>query len=274
MTLREITLSLQSHLSRAGHDPGPIDGIYGYNTAYALVEALAVKITDKGYVIDPQPPWYEIALNEVGVKETPGDQHTARILDYHQATTLKADRDEVPWCSSFVCWVMEQAGYISTRSAAARSWLQWGEVIESPSIGAIAVFARGTNPAAGHVGFWAGPGKAATHCRLLSGNINDGVAVDDYPLRRLLGYRWPVAKPTPTITDTGGDNPAALVRALEALADDVLYEFIVESATPDQVNALLRGAVRRVSAALAAIDDPLIKGFIRNSFSDLVRSRD
>lgn len=53
---------------------------------------------------------YEIARAEIGVQEIAGVKHNERILQYHQATTLKAEADEVPWCSAFVNWCVIIAG--------------------------------------------------------------------------------------------------------------------------------------------------------------------
>ncbi len=39
--------------------------------------------------------WYEIAQNEVGVKEIPGSDHNPRVLEYHKETSLKATRNFV-----------------------------------------------------------------------------------------------------------------------------------------------------------------------------------
>jgi uncharacterized protein (TIGR02594 family) len=134
--------------------------------------------------------WLEIAKKEIGVKEVPGSGNNDRILQYHRATSLKATQDSVPWCSSFVCWVMERAGYVSTRSARARSWEHWGEALTEPKEGAIAVLWR-KNPqsGAGHVGWYCG--EKDGKIKLLGGNQNNSVNYSWYPKERVLSYRWP-----------------------------------------------------------------------------------
>src|SRR5512138_3265083 len=122
--------------------------------------------------------------------EVAGRRHNARILEYHSATRLRATEDEVAWCSSFACWCMEQAGVPSTRSAAARSWLEWGEPLDAPRPGAVAVFTRGANPNQGHMGFVIGA-EATGDIWLLGGNQDNAVSVKLYPRGRLLGLRWP-----------------------------------------------------------------------------------
>ena len=137
------------------------------------------------------PVWMRAAEAELarGVREIAGTEHHPRILEYHAATSFQASTDEVPWCSSFVNWCMQQAGYDGTRSAAARSWLTWGEPLEQPTYGAITVLARGKNPALGHVGFFTD--RRGTDVLLMSGNQGNAVSIAAYPVARVLGYRWP-----------------------------------------------------------------------------------
>lgn len=102
-----------------------------------------------------QPKWLTVALGERGVKEIKGGEDNPRVVEYHQATSLKAKEDETSWCSSFVNWTMKQAGVQGTNSAAARSWLNWGEKVTPDAAhvkpGDVIVFPRGSNPAYGHV---------------------------------------------------------------------------------------------------------------------------
>lgn len=61
-------------------------------------------------------PWLVIARREEGVLEnTSNTEHNPRIIEYH-STTGKFQNDETPWCSSFVNWVITQAGLKGTNS--------------------------------------------------------------------------------------------------------------------------------------------------------------
>lgn len=127
----------------------------------------------------------DIANNERGVKEVVGNTHNPRIIAYHATTTLKATTDEVPWCSSFLNWVMKEAKYPLTRSAAAVSWATYGQPCEL-QLGCIVVFRRrGGN----HVGLCVG--FTPTHIMVLGGNQANEVNVRPYPRADFIGARLP-----------------------------------------------------------------------------------
>lgn len=138
-------------------------------------------------------PWLKVAFDELdsGIEEIPGEEHHPQILAYHLETSLRATSDEVPWCSAFVCYCMEMAGVPSTRSAAARSWLEWGTPLEEPREGCVVVFWRGKkiSEGKGHVGFWVG--EEDDKVSVLGGNQGNAVSIKQYPMSKVLGYRWP-----------------------------------------------------------------------------------
>lgn len=132
-------------------------------------------------------PWMPLALGELDVTEVPGPRANPRIVDYHAATTLKATSDEVPWCASFVGFILRAAGLGSTGSAAARSYETWG-VPTTERYGAVAVLSRGAPPA-GHVGFIVDADDRRVW--LLGGNQGDAVCIRPFPKARLVACRWP-----------------------------------------------------------------------------------
>ena len=137
--------------------------------------------------IDPTP-WLTIARGEEGVKEIPGKGIEARIVEYHQATTLGATDDAVPWCSSFVCWCLQQAGYKSTRSARAISYAGYG-VPSEPMEGAIVVTKR---KGGHHVGFLVG--QTRNGVLLLGGNQSDMNCTKEFANSQIVAIRWPETK--------------------------------------------------------------------------------
>lgn len=146
-----------------------------------------VPVIDNPDDFRPMPPWMPVALKEIGVREIVGSQHNTRVLQYHATTTLKASQDEVPWCSSFVNWVLARAQMERTDSAAAKSWLDWGYALDKPIYGAIVVLSRaGGN----HVGFFIDVNEKGDWV-LLGGNQNNAVNESAYPADRVLSVRWP-----------------------------------------------------------------------------------
>jgi uncharacterized protein (TIGR02594 family) len=141
------------------------------------------------------PRWAETAFRELllDVKEIPGTEHSARVLEYHAVTGLGASNDETPWCASFVGACLKWSAFRYTGSALARSYEGWGEPesAESPRHGAIVVLSRGQSPTLGHVGFYVGRYGPAIH--VLGGNQGNRVSVRPYSEDRIVGFRWPGA---------------------------------------------------------------------------------
>ena len=131
--------------------------------------------------------WLKIAFAELHTAELRGPEDNNRILTYLRTCESLPDdmknSDETAWCSAFMNWCVEHAGYAGTDSAWALSWKNWGQ----PALkrrGRIAVFERyvrqnGVTKTFGHVGFYLGmvDGKIL----LLGGNQKDSVSVQLYP---------------------------------------------------------------------------------------------
>lgn len=131
-------------------------------------------------------PWHRIARESIGIKEIPGARHNATILEMHDTTTLSANDDETPWCSSAMNYWMKLAGRPFTRSAAAKSWLGWGVALDVPRIGCVVVLKRDGGH---HVGLFEGFHNG--RIMLLGGNQSNTVSIDDFDTKDVLGYRWP-----------------------------------------------------------------------------------
>lgn len=163
--------------------------------------------------ITKQFPWYLVAKGEMDISEIAGSKHNKRILEYHQTTTLRATSDEVAWCASFVGFCLQKSGYESTKSAAARSYLQYGEKLEKPVEGCIVVFKRGSNPAQGHVGFYVGETQSTIN--VLGGNQNNKVCLKHYNKADLLAYRMPkgyIDAVIDVLEETVGKPPIEVVK--------------------------------------------------------------
>lgn len=133
-------------------------------------------------------PWLDIAKKYLGQHEILGSKDNQFILDCFKHTGYKADHDEVPWCAAFVCRVLEESGYKSTKSAAAMSYESYG----SP---------HGGEPGAILVFQWAGGGHHVTfldhivddkYVCCLGGNQSDMVKLSVFPRSSVIATRWPV----------------------------------------------------------------------------------
>lgn len=146
------------------------------------------------------PKWIELAKSKIGQHEIAGPAANSFIVECHQTTTLRATSDEVPWCSSFVNWCITKAGLKGTNSAAASSWIRWGQAC-TPQPGAICVIGLKTgkpdpttgSPSASHVAFI--DHLDDSHVWLLGGNQHDAVNVTAFPLSayKIISCRLPAA---------------------------------------------------------------------------------
>jgi len=137
------------------------------------------------------PKWIDIACKYIGTREISGAVNNSTIVRWWKDIKSSIRDDETPWCAAFVGGVLEECGIISSRSAAARSYLKWGKNLVIPAVGCIVVFWRGSpNGWSGHVGFLVGK-DAAGNLMILGGNQGNEVNIRPFPQSRVLSYRWP-----------------------------------------------------------------------------------
>lgn len=151
-----------------------VDGILGSKTKEAI---------DKLDI----PLYLKIALKEVGVQEVVGPKHSKQVLKYHSVAG-GFSKDEIPWCGSFIAWVMLQAGYsIVAYPARALSWKNFGVHIDEPVIGSIAIKTRKNG---GHVCIVVG---ITENDKLLciGGNQNNEVNISLYNKDAFIDFRIP-----------------------------------------------------------------------------------
>lgn len=129
----------------------------------------------------------EQATKYLGEHEILGQRDNQFILDCFKHTGYKADHDEVPWCAAFVCRVLEECGFQSTKSAAAASYLTYG----LPALlipGSIVVFK------------WASGGHHVTFCHNIvdsdwvactGGNQSDSVKMSVFNRQYIQAVRKP-----------------------------------------------------------------------------------
>lgn len=144
---------------------------------------------------------FDLAQRFVGeVHELPGGQHSPFIQwCFESCVGYGSDTpDEVPWCSAFLNRMAWLKRLPRSKSAAARSWLQVGRVLEldSAEIGwDVVILKRGAGQqpgaevfkAPGHVGLFAG--YHVNVVQVLGGNQANGVTVAPFSREQILGIR-------------------------------------------------------------------------------------
>lgn len=138
----------------------------------------------------------EIALKEYGVKGIVGGDHNPRVVQYSTdiGNTWVKD-DEVAWCSEFVNWCLLQAGIQGTKSAVARSFMNWGKETDKPELGDIVILWREpVGSKNGHIGFYINETERGV--RILGGNQNNEVNIKVFDKKYVLSYRKVIYKPT------------------------------------------------------------------------------
>jgi uncharacterized protein (TIGR02594 family) len=136
------------------------------------------------------PFWLAEARKYIGQREIAGRRHNPLILRWWTLIRAPFTDDETPWCAGFVGGILESVKIKSSRSAAARSYLNWGQKLDRAVVGAIVVFSRPGSAWSGHVGFVVGV-DARGNLMVLGGNQGNMVSIRPFDRRRVLGYRWP-----------------------------------------------------------------------------------
>lgn len=142
----------------------------------------------------PSTP-YQVALMFDGLREKTRDGVPNLMIDlFHDSTWYKDGAASDAWCSSFVNFCCLNVGFYATGSPRARSWTEHkdfrpsrGKADEFMREGDIIVFARGPNPAKGHVGFFIEVlnDKAVN---VYGGNQSDMVKAATYRISDIIGY--------------------------------------------------------------------------------------
>ncbi|RGP38007.1 TIGR02594 family protein [Pseudotabrizicola alkalilacus] len=193
---RESIRLVQTGLKGLGHDPGPLDGIWGKRTEGAMRAMLAT--AGKPVLADAVTdlPWMAEGKRFLGRHEI-RDNSLLRKWLKSDGKTL-GDPMKLPWCGDFVETCIRLAlpgesfpGALGQNPYWARNWLRLGAEI-APCYGAVVVFERGSG---GHVGF--AVGEDATTLHVLGGNQSNAVTIARIAKSRLLGARWPATFPRP-----------------------------------------------------------------------------
>jgi len=137
------------------------------------------------------PQWLVEAKKHLGVRELPGAPTQPVISRWLAQLGAWWKDDETPWCGVAVAAWFKTVGYpLPKHWYRAKGWLDWGVMIDRPTIGAVAVLER---PGGGHVGLIVG--FTPDSVTLIGGNQGNAVSIANFPRQRVVGYRWPVGEP-------------------------------------------------------------------------------
>lgn len=160
---------------RGFNDPDgmyPLSGVTGdvnyraggsANTGYGAMKDTSTSVsadsgdpTVQAEPIDPKyfkdAPWMEIANGELGVSE---EKNPDRVKLYHKTSNGQDMSATVAWCASFVGYCLDKVNIRGSRSAMARSYVNYGTKLSTDDIpfGAIIVLQGTRGPSSGHVVF-------------------------------------------------------------------------------------------------------------------------
>jgi uncharacterized protein (TIGR02594 family) len=140
--------------------------------------------------------WVEEAYKHKGVREIPGAPTEPRIAGWLRSLRAWWTDDETPWCGVFVAAVMQACGIKLPRHwYRAKGWLDWGERMATPCVGAVVVFER---QGGGHVAICVGQDQNG-RLMCIGGNQGNAVSVAPFERSRVVGYRWPPGMPPPAL---------------------------------------------------------------------------
>jgi uncharacterized protein (TIGR02594 family) len=131
---------------------------------------------------------FDIAAKQIGLTET---GQRAALQEYLANGGANLDPAVTAWCAAFVNATLSQSGMQGTGKLNARSYLDWGDPVDQPQRGDIAVFSRGDpNGWQGHVGFFDSFDDQG-RIRVLGGNqgADGAVSIASYDQNALLGFR-------------------------------------------------------------------------------------
>lgn len=125
-------------------------------------------------------------------KEVPGPTSNSRIAKAFKEVIIdnwrnrEIDDGAIATCSILMNWLCQQCGGVGTRSATARSWLDWGKESTGKE-GDLVVLKRGNSSWKGHVTMLRKKGLVFVEC--VGFNQNNELNVSKYLRANVLGYR-------------------------------------------------------------------------------------
>lgn len=177
------------------------------------------------------PVWLVNARKDIGVTEWTKTRHNPNPIVQHWVQQAMGNdelvdvtSDDHPWCAMYVGAKLVQAGYPSSHSGMARSYMRYGTAIDKHDDsqwkqGDIAVFWRGSSNdgVTGHVAFllsW-----DARYVYILGGNQSDEVCIIKEPRAKILAVSRPRSFfSSKTALSSGGSAATGVAKAVVGVA--------------------------------------------------------
>lgn len=180
------------------------DGRVGSKTALALDAAIAATgaaAPGAAQVVLPpeigRPLWLQAAIGWIGTKEQPGSGDNRVILNWakDQGGDIAAEytHDSIPWCALFANEVLHQVGLKGTGTLWALDFVNWGQKLSGPAVGAFAPMQRSGG---GHIPIIVGRDQNG-NLMCVGGNQSDAVNIKPFDPDRVKAWRWPNDVPLP-----------------------------------------------------------------------------
>jgi uncharacterized protein (TIGR02594 family) len=180
-----------------------------------------------------------LGMNEKAQKDT--------LAKFLAKGGINIDPSKTAWCAAFVNATLQENGLSGTGALNARSFLNWGSEVKTPKLGDVVVFSRGSDPNAGHVGFFKGFDENGD-ILVLGGNQSDSVNIQSYSKDRLLGFRRP-----PGARNVGSEE--SIAGTIQNLAEGSITVPDMSAILPD-VSSQEVGSGSPQEARTAAFDLP------------------
>lgn len=133
-------------------------------------------------------PWIYEARKHIGLREIPGKQNNATIVNWLIKLGAWWRDDATPWCGVFVAHCCKVTGRDLPRHwYRASAWDDAGRRLGKPAYGCLVTFTR---TGGGHVGFVVGKDPAG-NLMVLGGNQADAVNIKPFARSRATAFVWP-----------------------------------------------------------------------------------
>lgn len=225
------TRDIQLALIREGLNPGTVDGINGPKTEGAILAFNAkyglpptVKLTESGLTIlglhtEPlRTPWINEVNRHMGLHELKNRTSLWAWLRSDKGSV--GDPSKLPWCADLVETAIKLTlpsepfpGRVGINPYYSLNWLEFGQKLNTPCYGAIAIFVR---PGGGHIGFLVGIDPVRKRYRVRGGNQSNAINDCWVDISRCRGLRWPATYNGPKSSLPVMNSKGAVISTNEA----------------------------------------------------------